>query len=351
MNVLIIKTSSMGDVVHTLPALTDAQRAVPGIRFDWVVEEAYAEIPAWHPAVDKVIPLALRRWRKQLWRSLVSDEWRVFRNLMEERSYDYIIDAQGLIKSALIMSLGHGERCGFDRNSVREPLAALVYQRSYEVAKNMHAVERVRRLFALTLGYPPPTQDEDYGIDKTRFTISPTERPYLVFLHGTTWPTKHWPESYWMVLARLCCDAGYDVYLPWGNDTERLRAERIANSAAGTQVLPRMELNQLAGVLAGARAVVGVDTGLAHIAAALAVPSVTLYGATSPQRTGTYGESQTHLCANFRCAPCLKRQCTYTGDTQVLPACYQTLPPERVWEALHEGASLPILLTPKTSTM
>lgn len=336
MNVLIVKTSSLGDVVHTLPALTDAQRAVPGIRFDWVVEEAYAEIPAWHPAVDRVIPVALRRWRKHPWRSLGSDEWRAFRKTLGERTYDYIIDAQGLIKSALIARLGHGIRCGFDRNSAREPLAALLYQRHYEVAKNMHAVERIRRLFALALGYPPPTQVGDYGIDKIRFTAAPAERPYLVFLHGTAWPTKHWPESYWTALARLYHDTDYDVYLPWGNDTERLRAERIANSAPGTQVLPRMTLNQLAGVLAGARAVVGVDTGLAHIAAALAVPSVTLYGATSPQRTGTYGQEQIHLCADFSCAPCLSRRCTYVGASPVQPACYQTLPPERVWEALHE---------------
>ena len=336
MNVLIVKMSSLGDVVHTLPALTDAQRALPGIRFDWVVEESFAEIPTWHPAVDRVIPVSLRRWRKHPWRSLGSDEWRAFRKTLGERTYDYIIDAQGLIKSALITRLGHGIRCGFDRDSARESVAALLYQQRYEVARNMHAVERIRRLFALALGYPPPTQVGDYGIDKSRFTAAPMERPYLVFLHGTTWPTKHWPESYWTALACLCRDAGYNIYLPWGNDAERLRAERIANSAPGTQVLPRMELNQLAGVLAGARAVAGVDTGLAHIAAALAVPSVTLYGATSPQRTGTYGQGQIHLCADFSCSPCLNRRCTYTGDAPVQSACYQTLSPERAWEALHE---------------
>lgn len=349
MRVLIVKTSSMGDVVHTLPALTDAQHALPGIRFDWVVEEAYAEIPAWHPAVDKVIPIAFRRWRKQLWRTLGCDEWRVFRNLMGARSYDYIIDAQGLIKSALITPLSDGIRCGFNRDSAREPLAALLYQRRFEVDKNLHAVERIRHLFALTLGYTRQTQEGDYGIDKTRFATSLVKRPYLVFLHGTTWLTKHWPESYWTMLAHLCCDAGFDVYLPWGNEAELLRAGRIANSVPGAQVLPKMGLNQLAGVLAAARAVVGVDTGLAHLAAALGVPSVTLYGATSPLRTGTYGQSQTHLCANFRCAPCLKRQCTYTGDALVQPACYQTLPPERVWEALRLGTTLPDLLTPKAS--
>ena len=129
MRVLLIKTSSLGDVIHALPALTDAARAIPGIKFDWVVEEGFAEIPTWHPAVGKVIPVAIRRWRKNLWQTIKSGEWRRFKQSVRSTKYDLVIDAQGLFKSALPAMLAHGPRAGLDRASAREPLSALLYQR------------------------------------------------------------------------------------------------------------------------------------------------------------------------------------------------------------------------------
>lgn len=336
MRILVVKTSSLGDVLHTLPALTDAMQAVPGIRFDWVVEEAFAEIPAWHPAVDRVIPVALRRWRKQVIETIGGGEWGNFLRELRARRYDKIIDAQGLVKSALITYLAHGRRGGLDHSSAREPWSALAYQERYHIPKGQHAIDRVRRLFAMALGYGTSQDALDYGITRQQFLGRAVMDNYLIFLHGTTWPSKRWPLPYWIRLARLAGAAGLRVYLPWGNAIERTHAEEILVACENAEVLPKMSLRELAVVLASARGAIGIDTGLAHLAAALSVPTVTLYGATHPGLTGTRGQAQAHLCAEFPCSPCLARQCLYRGAAEVEPACYQTISPEQVWEAAIE---------------
>jgi heptosyltransferase-1 len=338
MRILIIKTSSMGDVIHTLPALTDAGKAIPGITFDWVVEESFAEIPRWHPLVDKIIPIAWRRWRKQLLTKQTLRELIAFRKNLQEQQYDLVIDAQGLVKSALVTWFAKGLRCGANKQSARESLAALFYQRAYPVEFQQHAVTRNRTLLSQVLGYSLPTTMADYGINKNIFLTQPPEQePYLLFLHGTTWATKHWPETYWIALTKLANEAGFLVKLPWGNTAEQERAYRIAASSDKTQVLPRLTLADIATVLAGAKAVVAVDTGLGHLAAALDVPTVSLYGPTNPILTGALGKSQIHLSATFSCAPCLSKTCTYVSNqpSPLYPPCFAaTLQPTTVWQAL-----------------
>lgn len=319
MRVLVVKTSSLGDVVHTLPALTDAQRAIPGIQFDWVVEEGFAEIPAWHPAVAQVLPVAIRRWRKHPLQALRSGEWKRFKTRLREARYDLVIDAQGLLKSAWLTRSVHGPVAGLDRDSAREPLAARFYDRRYRVPVEQHALERVRQLFAHALGYPQPESVADYGLDRTQLA-PPGDEPYLLFLHGTTWPSKHWPEAYWRELAERMCAFGWAIRLPWGNADEQARAERIASRLAGVSVLPRLNLGGIAKVIAGARACVAVDTGLGHLAAALDVPNISLYGPTRPGRVGAYGRSQVHLCASGPNAG--------KGDRH--KPCFDDLVPERV---------------------
>ncbi len=319
MRVLLIKTSSLGDVVHTLPALTDAQRAIPGIQFDWVVEEGFAEIPAWHPAVAQVIPVAIRRWRKNLWQTLRSGEWRRFKARLRETRYDLVIDAQGLLKSAWLTRYVKAPVAGLDRDSAREPLASRFYDRRYAVPRDQHALERVRQLFAQTLGYELPQGIGNYGLDRAQLA-TPGEEPYLLFLHGTTWPSKHWPEAYWRELVERMSAFGWAIRLPWGNAEEKARAERIAEGIAGASVLPRLNLGGVAKVVAGARACVAVDTGLGHLAAALDVPCISLYGPTLPGRVGAYGRSQVHLCASGPDA----------GKGDRVKPCFDDLLPERV---------------------
>ena len=319
MRVLLIKTSSLGDVIHTLPALTDAQRAMPGIQFDWVVEEGFAEIPAWHPAVVQVIPVAIRRWRRHLLQTLRSGEWRRFKARLRETRYDLVIDAQGLLKSAWLTRYVSAPVAGLDRQSAREPLASRFYDRRYAIARDQHALERVRQLFAQVLGYTVPETMADYGLDRNQLATS-GDQPYLLFLHGTTWPSKHWPEGNWRELAERMSEFGWSIRLPWGNADEKARAERIAENLSSVSVLPKLNLGGIAKVVAGARACVAVDTGLGHLAAALDVPSISLYGPTLPGRVGAYGRSQVHLCASGPNAG--------KGDRH--KPCFDDLPAERV---------------------
>ena len=331
MRVLIVKTSSMGDVIHTLPALTDAANAIPDIQFDWVVEEGFAEIPSWHPAVDKVIPVAIRRWRKSVLETFKSGEWKRFRALLKSRRYDAIIDAQGLVKSALVTRLAKGTRFGLDKHSAREPLAAAFYKHPQAVAWNQHAVERVRQLFAQSLDYPLPETAGHFHLDKSHFTgEAVTKKPYVVFIHGTTWPTKHWPEKYWCELAHRVNGADYDVVLPWGNEKEKERADIIAHSSKSAIVLPKMNICGVAGVIAGATAVAAVDTGLGHLTAALEVPAVSLYGPTSPERVGAYGQSQVHLTLN----DCPKMDKASVANQNIEPEMFIPMTPDFVWSSL-----------------
>ncbi|WP_313083938.1 lipopolysaccharide heptosyltransferase RfaC [Atlantibacter sp.] len=294
MRVLIVKTSSMGDVLHTLPALTDAMQAIPGIRFDWVVEEGFVQIPGWHPAVDRVIPVAIRRWRKAWFSSAIRAERETFRKLLTSVRYDAVIDAQGLIKSAaLITRLAQGVKHGMDWHSAREPLASLFYQRRHAIAKQQHAVERTRELFAKSLGYSRPAQTGDYAIAQHFLgTAQTSQTPYLVFLHATTRDDKHWPEAQWRELITLMTGSGITIKLPWGAPHEEARARRLAEGFDDVDVLPRMSLEQVAYVLAGAKGVVSVDTGLSHLTAALDRPNITLYGPTDPGLIGGYGKNQ-----------------------------------------------------------
>jgi heptosyltransferase-1 len=292
MRVLIVKTSSMGDVLHTLPALTDAMRAIPGIRFDWVVEEGFAQIPGWHESVDRVIPVAIRRWRKAWFSASVRAERKAFRDAVRAVRYDAIIDAQGLVKSAaLVTRLAQGPKHGMDWQSAREPLASLFYSHRHPVARQQHAVERTRELFALSLGYARPQTQGDYAIAR-HFTGDDTAQPYAVFLHATTRDDKHWPEEHWRALIALLADSGLRIKLPWGAPHEEARARRMADGFDFVDVLPKMSLSDVAQQLAGARFVVSVDTGLSHLTAALDRPNITLYGPTDPGLIGGYGRNQ-----------------------------------------------------------
>lgn len=314
MRVLIVKTSSMGDVLHTLPALTDAQRAIPGIQFDWVVEEGFAQIPSWHEAVDRVIPVAIRRWRKAWFSAPIKAEREAFRNAVQAVKYDAIIDAQGLVKSAaLVTRLAHGVKHGMDWSSAREPLASLFYNCRHHIAKQQHAVERTRELFAKSLGYVKPETQGDYAIAQHFLRdAAETPQPYCVFLHATTRDDKHWPEQHWRELIGLLAGSGLRIKLPWGAPHEEARAKRLAEGFDYVEVLPRLSLEQVAHVLAGATFVVSVDTGLSHLTAALDRPNVTLYGPTDPGLIGGYGKNQVVCCAEDNILASLKAESVYS---------------------------------------
>ena len=324
MRVQVVKMSSLGDVIHTLPALSDAATNIPGIRFDWVVEEAFAEIPAWHPAVDKVIPIALRRWRKHPLRDFTGPEWREFRNQMRRNHYDAVIDAQGLLKSALVSRLAKAPIHGLDKQSARERLASAAYHHKVPVPRDMHAVERTRLLFARALGYELPSDKGDYGVREKLSGGRADRCNGLLFFHGTARAEKLWPVDHWVELARLAGEAGLPVRLPWGSEEEKARAEEIASRCDTATVLPRLDLMGLAGLLLEASGAVAVDTGLGHLAAALDVPTVSLYGPTSTKLVGAYGRNQVHIQSELGVA-----------DTTDPLAMMSSISAEQVWASLQ----------------
>ncbi|WP_283126125.1 lipopolysaccharide heptosyltransferase RfaC [Providencia stuartii] len=294
MRVLLVKTSSMGDVLHSLPALTDAQHVFPEIQFDWAVEEGFAQIPTWHSAVNQVIPVAIRRWRKNWFSAPIRAERAAFRQQLTATHYDAVIDAQGLLKSAfLVTRLAHGAKHGYDRHSIREPIASFFYDYKHQISKQQHAVERIRQLFAASLGYDCPKTQGDYAIAQ-HFLHAPTELQgeYVVFLHSTTRDDKHWPEEYWRSLIALMAESGVKIKLPWGAEHEYQRALRLAEGFDFVDVLPKLTLAEVALQIANAKAVVSVDTGLSHLTAALDKPNFTLFGPTDPGLIGGYGLGQ-----------------------------------------------------------
>jgi heptosyltransferase-1 len=336
MKVLLVKMSSLGDVFHALPAVQDAYQQVPNLEIHWLVEEAFADIPSWHPAVTRVIPIAWRRWRKNLTDAQVRAEMKDFYQDLRSTQYDIVLDAQCLIKSAVVTRMAKGPRYGLDKHSCREPLAAMAYQFPQVVAKGQHAIPRVRQLLSQVLNYSIP-DSFSYGIDRSRWQRPDVQGAYWLFLHGTTWDTKLWPQSYWVELAKLAVQAGKQVVLPWGNDEELERAKTIASQVSGVEVLPKMGLNALNAYLAHAEAVVGVDTGLSHVVAALEVPSVAIYGATDAVLTGVLGPKVEVLSSALECAPCLNKQCDHPdrndGDP-AQPPCYRSIDPQRVYESV-----------------
>ena len=285
--ILIVKTSSLGDVVHNLPVASDIRRHFPDAGIDWVVEEPYAPLVGLHFAVGRVIPVALRRWRR---RPLGPSTWKEigeFRRLFRAVRYDAIIDTQGLLKSALIARAAKGRHHGFDAGTAREPLAARFYDVTHHVPLSQHAVSRNRALGAAALGYRVE-EPIDYGIVISGSLTQPA-RPYAVLLHGSSRRDKLWAEAAWIELGRALAARGLVCVLPWGSDEERKRSERIAQDLRRAEVPPLQPLDRLAVLLEKAVAVVGVDTGLTHLAAALGRPVAAIYCGTDPSFTGVYG--------------------------------------------------------------
>ena len=287
-SILLVKTSSLGDVVHNLPVASDIRARFPGARIDWVVEEAFADIPRLHPGVRRVIPVAVRRWRRNLLAAATWGELREYRTAVRSERYDLVLDTQGLIKSALLARQVPGRRAGYAAEAAREPLAARFYDDTYAIPGNLHAVERNRRLAAAALGYAP-NLPLDYGIAAEPLAAAwLPAAPYCVLLTASSRADKLWPEAGWLQLAAALNARGLACVLPGGSAEERERAARLAGGMAQAVAAPPMGITELARLLAGARLVVGVDTGLSHIAAALGRLTFCLFAGSHPELTGVH---------------------------------------------------------------
>ncbi|WP_028535052.1 lipopolysaccharide heptosyltransferase I [Paludibacterium yongneupense] len=294
MNVLIVRTSSMGDLIHTLPAVTELKTHYPNIQLSWLAEENFADIPRLHPAIASVLVFPWRRWRKSLLSTRNWSEMRALRASLTGTDWDLVIDAQGLLKSAIPARLSHAPLAGYDWHSAREPIASLFYNRRCRIDRALPAVERNRRLFGKVFGYEVSGLP-CFGIAAGARPEWAPSGPYTVFLHATSRASKLWPETHWIELGHRLSQDG-ELCLPWGNEDERERAQRLAAALPRAIVTPRMSLCQAAGLLGHARAVVGVDTGLTHLANALDVPLAAIYTDTDPELTGVV---ETRRAANL----------------------------------------------------
>jgi heptosyltransferase I len=283
----------MGDVIHNLPIINDICAHLPQAEIDWVVEESFADIVALHPKVSHIIPIAFRRWRHNLFTKKTYSEITNALNDLRKNKYDYILDTQGLLKSALICLCARGTRVGRDWQSNREGIASIFYQRRYRVEFMQHAVNRGRELTALALSYNLPNSPPDYGLQSEKLAANIgtnllLPKNYVVFLHATSRDSKLWPNEHWVKLGKALIQQGLTLVFPWSNNAELTRAETIAQRLSSATILPKLPLKQLAEVIAGAKAAVGVDTGLVHLAVALKIPAIGIYTDSDPKLNGAY---------------------------------------------------------------
>jgi heptosyltransferase-1 len=317
MKILIVRLSSFGDVVHTFPALTDLASVHPDLDVDWLVDESFAAIAGLHPAVNEVIAIPERRlrWPPTRWPAYLRAR-RELRHKLRSGSYDLVVDLQGLIKSATVARLAKAPIAGYDATSIREPAASRFYQRKHAVPKDLHAVERSRSLLAAAIGYEVPGGKGSFGLaigDTQALPDLPGR--FCVHIHSASWPSKHWLEENWRQLLQHLAARDFAVVLPWGSDEEKERAIRIAAADTGALVLPhRLDGATLATVIGQAECAVGVDSGLMHLATALGVPGIWLFGPTDPALTGPYGENQLIVQSTGLHAPCRTRVCGHGPD-------------------------------------
>ncbi|PJO78039.1 lipopolysaccharide heptosyltransferase I [Neisseria brasiliensis] len=287
MKILLVRLSSMGDLIHTLPAVQDLAQQRPDVELHWLSEAGFADIARLHPFVKKVHTMKWRQWRKNLTQAETWHEIGRLKTALQQEQFDFVLDSQGLMKSALFAKMAKAPIYGLDQHSARESWAAHFYQQKFAVEKGRNAVWCNRALFAQVFGYTMPAQ-QSFGLEVPEAgRLNNLETPYYVVLHATSRDSKLWPSENWVaLLQKLHAEQNAKVYLPWGNATEKTRAEHIAADLPFAIVCDKMNLLQAADLLDKAVGVIGVDTGLLHLSNALDKPVVGIYTDTDPLKTG-----------------------------------------------------------------
>lgn len=312
MNILIVKLSSLGDVLHNLPIVWDLRAQYPQAQIDWVVEEAYVELlqplktTAEFRGIDHIIPLAFRRWKKNLKRGEFVrsiQEFIAFKQDLQSTTYDLIIETQGLIKSALVARWANPQKMASiiglanqTEFSGYEPWARYFYTESVQVPFHCHAVDRSRWVTAAAMNQPVPQRDQSpprfypaayveklvedarLGFASTRIDLGfDVTRPYVLCFHATAGASKRWANEHWRSVAQYLSDQGMQVIFPWGNDQEKKVSEQLAKNISGALVPSSFSIAEAFGLIAGAQITIGVDTGLTHLSAILGRPTIELY--------------------------------------------------------------------------
>jgi heptosyltransferase-1 len=327
--ILIVKLSSMGDVIHALPILSDIKNALGDVSIDWLTEPAYACLLESHPLINRVLTVPLRKHKGHLLQFYKSQEAQAIRKYFKSHPYDVIIDAQGLLKSALLSRWAKGTRCGYDKNSCREPLSSRLMHRRFAVAKDQHAVTRMRQLAAQALDYPCPTAPPDYQLNQSPKKSEHTT-PTIMLMPFTTWPSKHWPQAHWQSLIKQLAPTN-NLLIAWGSQDEKQQADNYCQDIDTAQPIPPSSIADMKSLLENCDAFIAVDTGFAHLATALDLPGIALMGPTDKRQSGPLGSKQFAMDINLPCRPCHKRICPLTYQAEALrPACMADIKPENV---------------------
>ena len=287
----------MGDLMHALPAITEAKHQINNITFDWVVDKSFSSVPKWHPSVENTIETNHREWKLNLFSSQSRNEMKKVLNRIDESEYDLIIDMQNNLKSAFLSFMCNSSVTGLDAKSAREYPAHLAYKKKIMVPKAMHAIQRQKQLLASALGYKTDIENTDYGISKANFK-KPLDMPsnkYAICVQNASWITKQWPIESWKELLRILEKRDINLLFPSGNQEEFDRANEICSVSEKALALEVLPLNEIAFLIDHSEFTLCSDTGLAHLSAVVGTPSLTLYGPTDTRLIGTYGENQNHF--------------------------------------------------------
>lgn len=350
MNILIIKLSSIGDIIHTFPAIIEAKENIKDLSIDWLVDESLIEAACLlnknNIFINEFITIPLRFVKKNKNFNAIK---RFLYSLLKLRTkeYDLIIDAQGLFKSALLTKfIGSQQTIGLAWNSAREPFAAFLYDHKCKIEKDLHAIDKIRKLFSLALRYNINYTKKDLHIynslHKQNFPKLPeltNINNYIVFLHGTTWETKEWDKTYWDKLTKLINSHNMQIVITFANNNlkEHQLAQYLSHNVNLT-VLGSLNIEQIARLIANAGIVIAVDTGFAHLAAALNVPIIGIYGATCSYKSGIFGTKSINLQSKYHCSPCFAKQCLEYKyhRSKIKQPCLQEIKPEQVFEQIKQ---------------
>jgi heptosyltransferase-1 len=321
--ILLVKLSSLGDVLHNLPIFWDLRARLPDAQIDWVVEEGYVHLlqpllsRSGFRGIDRIIPFGLRRWKKSLLNLNSWKEFHSFKTELQQVSYDFIIETQGLLKSALVCALAkksHGAVVAGLANATQysgyEPVARWFYSHAVQVPEQCHAVDRSRYVMSSALDWPLVSRAEalkfyplDYVAEVSKKEIGLSNKPYVLFFHSTAREAKRWANANWIALGREISMLGYQVLLPWGTTAEKRVSDELAEQIPNALVPNAFSIEEAFSVIVNADLIVGIDTGLTHLGAVLDKPTIEIYCDSPRWKTEGYWSNQIRNLGDINSPP------------------------------------------------
>jgi heptosyltransferase-1 len=324
--ILLVKLSSLGDVLHNLPIIWDLRARLPNAQIDWVVEEGYVHLLTplltreGFRGIDRIIPFGLRRWKKNLFNLAVWKDFFTFKKILQATTYDVVIETQGLLKSAVVCSLAKKSDgavvvglANATEFSGYEPLARSFYSQSVQVPTQCHAVDRSRRVMCSAFNWPllersetPRFYPPEFITSISKCSISGLNEPYVLCFHSTAREAKRWANEHWITLGQDLAARGFQIVFPWGNAAEKAVSEALASQIPNAIVPPAFTIEAAFSVIAGAVLTVGVDTGLTHLAAVLDRPTVEIYCDSPRWKTEGYWSDRIANVGDIQYPPTVK---------------------------------------------